>query len=82
MVLELKANQATANKDGTYNVFVQVIDTVSGKILKTKSYTVKDLEDLKDQVRPHWQEFKNDQSKQENLLLLANQALDELEAEQ
>jgi len=81
MALDLKAVQVTVNEDETYNIYVQVVDTVTGKVLRQKTFTANTINNLKDQVRPLWTEFKAEYEEHQNLLSLANDAMDELEAE-
>ena len=81
MALDLQVTQVTINPDGSYNAYVQVVDDTTGKILIKKTVTATGKEDLKDKVRPHWAAFKAHYELHQTLLAVANQAMDELEAE-
>ena len=81
MAFDLKVTQVTINQDDSYNAYVQVVDTATGKVLIKKTVTATSKEDLKDKVRPHWEAFKTHYEQHQTLLAVANQAMDELEAE-
>jgi len=81
MALDLQVAQVTINNDGSYNSYVQVVDDATGKVLIKKTVTATSKEDLKDKVRPHWTAFKEHYEQHQTLLVVANQAMDELEAE-
>lgn len=81
MALDLQVTQVTINEDNTYNAYVQVVDDITKKVLISKAITASDKEDLKNKVRPHWEQFKQYYEQQQLILSIANQAMDELEAE-
>jgi len=81
MALDLQVTQVTINTDGSYNVYVQAVDTTTGKVLIKKTVTATSKEDLKNKVRPHWEAFKTHYEEHQILIAMANDAMDELEAE-
>lgn len=81
-MIDLQVTQVTVNDDGTFNVYVQVYDDVKQKVLVKKTVTASSKEDLKNKVRPHWIAFKEYYDQQQLYLTVANQAMDELEAEE
>jgi len=81
MALDLKVSQVTVNEDGSYNVYIQVVDDITQKVLINKSVTASNGAELKDKVRPHWVKFKADYEAQQAIVAFANEKMDELEAE-
>lgn len=77
----MECQQVVKEESGIYTVYVNFIEDLDGSILGKKSFQGHNVEELKDVIRPAWTKQKDNYDQKAAWLLIANQALDELEAE-
>jgi len=81
MALEMECQQVYREESGVITVTVNLIESTNQKVLGRKTFQGNTKEELKDLIRPVWQDEKTKYDEKAVLLAIANAALDELEAE-
>ena len=81
MALEMKCVKIYKEEDGRITVNVDLIESEDGTVLGRKTFQGTTKEELKNMIRPVWQKMKTNYDNHPSLLAIANEALDEIEAE-